>query len=210
MIDVLYNSLKEAIPFPNREEISRNIPECFNNFSDVRIVLDCTEVFIQRSKKLCCQIATYSRYKSTYTIKFMTGVTPGGLISFVSSMYGGRVSDDAIFEQSEILNRLEKGESIMVDKGFRVDELCKNEDIKLVSPPFLEEKRQFSRGEALLNAEIAKARVHVERANQRLKVFKVLGTRTPAGLVKEGEEILTIIAAVNMSPPILKNDKFNA
>ncbi|XP_046589297.1 uncharacterized protein LOC124293242 isoform X2 [Neodiprion lecontei] len=209
IIDMLYVCLKEGIPFPDKDEISKNLPVCFDDFRNVRIVLDCTEIFIQRPKNLCCQQASYSRYKSTYTIKFMTGVTPGGIISFISEMYGGRVSDDAIFEQSKILNYLEKGEAIMVDKGFRVDKLCKEKDIKLIRPPFKKEQLQFTREESRLNAKIARARVHVERSNQRLKVFKVLGSRMPIGLVKKGKEILTIIGAVvNLSSPILKDDKF--
>ena len=40
----------------------------------------------------------------------MTGVTPGGMISFVSKAYGGKISDHAIFEQSNILDLLEKGD----------------------------------------------------------------------------------------------------
>lgn len=175
MIDMLYNCLQEAIPFPDKAEIAKNIPLCFNDFSNVRIVLACTEIFIQKPKNLCCQQVTYSRYKSTNTIEFMTGVTPGEIISYISEMFGGKASDDAIFEQSKIIDRLEKGESIMVDKGFRVGKLCKNKDIKLIRPPFREKKRQFSQDQARLCAKIAKARVHIERANQRLKIFKVLG-----------------------------------
>ncbi|XP_046601942.1 uncharacterized protein LOC124295563 [Neodiprion lecontei] len=172
MIDMLYVCLKDGIPFPDKDEISQNLPICFNGFRNVRIVLDCTEISIQKPKSLCCQQATYSRYKSTYTIKFMTGVTPGGLLSYISSMYGGRSSDDAIFEQSKILDSLEKGEALMVDKGFRVDKLCKDRDITLIRPPFKKEKLQFSKEESRLSAKIARARVHIERSNQRLKVFK--------------------------------------
>jgi len=48
---------------------------------------------------------------------------------------------------------------------------------------FFEKQKQFSKEEALLNAKIAKARVHIERSNQRLKVFKILSTRVPSYLV---------------------------
>ena len=125
MIDKLQFCLKSAVYFPSKEEISQNIPLCFAEFADVMVVLDCIEIHIQRPKELCCQQATYSRYKSDFTIKFMTGVTPGGMISFVSKAYGGKISDDAIFQQSKILDLLEKGDAIMVDKGFRVEKLCK-------------------------------------------------------------------------------------
>lgn len=96
----------------------------------------------------------------------MTGVTPGGLLSYISPMYGGRSSDDAIFEQSNILIFLEKGEAIMVDKGFRVDKLCKDKDITLIRPPFKKDKQKFTEKESRLNAKIARARVHVELSNK--------------------------------------------
>ena len=124
MIDKLQNCLRSAVYFPNKEEIFKNIPLCFRDFADARIVLDCTEMHIQKPKELCCQQATYSRYKSDFTIEFMTGVTPGGMISFVSKAYGGKISEDAIFKQSNILYLFEKGDAIMVDKGFRIDKLC--------------------------------------------------------------------------------------
>lgn len=48
----------------------------------------------------------------------MTGVTPGGIISFVSKAYGGRASDKAILMKSCLLDKLDKGSSVMVYKGF--------------------------------------------------------------------------------------------
>lgn len=209
MFDILSKILKCAIPWPTRDQISRNIPECFRNFEDVRIVLDCTEVAIQQPKKLCCQIRTYSHYKGRNTVKFMTGVTPGGLISFVSEPYGGRCSDKAIFVQSGLVNLLDRNDAIMVDKGFLIDEICMENDIKLLRPPFLKDKKQFSNAEALLNASIAQARVHIERSNQRLKAFQILGEKLPGDLLCKVKEIFTIISAiVNLSSPILKDDKF--
>lgn len=55
MIKILSKSLKAAIPWPSREEISRNLPKCFEGFENVRVVLDCTEIFIQHPANLCCQ-----------------------------------------------------------------------------------------------------------------------------------------------------------
>ena len=81
--------------------------------------------------------------------------------------------------------------------------------MRLVRPPFTRNKAQFSKEEAVLNAKIARVRVHIERANQRLKAFKILGDKMPACLVKKSEEIFTVICAiVNFSAPILSDDKF--
>ena len=54
----------------------------------------------------------------------MTGVSPAGNIIFVSSVYGGRVSDKVIFEQSELIHLLKPADAVIVDRGFLIDEIC--------------------------------------------------------------------------------------
>ena len=187
MIDILSAILESCIYFTSGDEILRNMPHWFADYLVTRIILDCTEIEIQTPKNLCCQITTYSHYKGTYTVKFMTGVTPGGIISFVSKPYGGRASDKAIFQQCLLLERLEKGTSIMVDKGFLTDEICCDYQVKLIRPTFLRDDFQFSADDATENADIASARVHVERLNPRLKVFQILDSKMSSCLIPERE-----------------------
>lgn len=209
ILDILGNALKDAIVFPSKQEILKNIPSCFRDYANVSIILDCTEIEIQKPQSLCCQLITYSFYKGRNTVKFLTGCTPGGLLSYVSPAYGGRASDKAIFEQSNLINLLEEGASIMVDKGFAIDDICAENGIRIVRPPFLRNKSQFSEAEALSNRSIASARVHVERLNQRIKVFQILGSKMPSCLVRKSEHIMTVIAAiVNLSAPILNDERF--
>lgn len=56
----------------------------------------------------------------------------------------------------------------MVDKGFRIEDICEINRIQLIRPPFLKKQKQLSAEQAILNAKIASARVHIERSNQRL------------------------------------------
>ncbi|KAI4455392.1 thap domain protein [Holotrichia oblita] len=202
--------LKLVIVWPTLEECQRSLPICFKNFSNVRVIVDCTEITVQRSKNLCCRIFTYSHYKGTQTIKFMIGVSPAGLITFISKAYGGRASDKAIFEQSGIIDMLDMHkDAIMVDKGFRIEHLTDAHFIKLIRPPFLKKKIQLSKEEAHENVDIARARVHIERVNQRIKVFEILIKPLPLSLVPKIDEIFTVICAVvNLSVPILSDDKF--
>ncbi|KAJ8976148.1 hypothetical protein NQ317_018087 [Molorchus minor] len=181
-------------------------------FESTRIILDCTEIIIQKPKCLCCRIRCYCQYKLNNTIKFMTGVSPGGLITYVSKCYGGRTSDKAIFEQSGLIKQLEMSkDAIMVDKGFLIDKICEDYDIRLYRPPFLRAKNQLAREESRLNVAIASARVHVERANQRIKLFAILNSKMQWPLVSLSEDIFTIACAItNLSPPIIADDKFMA
>lgn len=178
-VGYLAHILKTVIHWPTYEECQKNMPLCFEHFRTVRIVLDCLEIPIEKPKCLCCRIRTYSHYKGKQTIKFMTGVSPAdaGIITFVSKGYGGRSSDKGIFVQSDLIKKLcPRRDSIMVDKGFLIDQICNEHFIKLIRPSFLKKKKQFSEIESKENVLISKARVHIERVNQRIRLFNILNT----------------------------------
>ncbi|XP_077523041.1 BTB/POZ domain-containing protein 6-like [Amblyomma americanum] len=61
----------------------------------------------------------------------------------------------------------------MVDKGFCIDDMCAKRGLGVVQPPFLRSEEQFSAEDATKTVHIARARVHVERAIQRMKVSKI-------------------------------------
>jgi len=209
-IPFIASILKHIIYWPSKYEILNNIPYCFEKFTNTRVILDRTEISVQRPKCLTCRINVYSNYKSTFTLKFLIGISPGGLITFISEPFGGRASDKAIFEQSGLINKMEHPDAVMVDKGFMIDDLCKQKKIEIIRSPFLKNKKQFSMDEALRSKDIASARVHIERINQRLKTFKILQNKFPWAHAHLSSDIMIIIGAIcNLSPPIFSNDKFN-
>ncbi|XP_003243795.1 uncharacterized protein LOC100568499 isoform X2 [Acyrthosiphon pisum] len=211
MIPQLAQIMQSLVYWLSKQEILSNLPFCFDNFNNVRVVLDCTEISVQRPKCLTCRIKCYSNYKSTFTLKFLVGITPGGLISFISKPYGGRSSDKAIFEQSNIIENMQPPDAIMVDKGFLIDDICKKKNISIIRPPFLKNQTQFNKDDALLSKNIAKARVHIERINQRLKSFKIFQQTFPWAHVHLASDIMAIVGGLcNISPPIFSLDKFNS
>lgn len=209
MIVLLSKALKPAIRWPSKQEISHNLPECFEGFENVRVILDCTEIFIQTPDDYCCQLQAYTYYKGDTTIKIMIGITPAGSCSYVSPAYGGRASDTEVFKQSNLINLLEPDDAIMVDRGYLIDEICAANRWSFIRPPLLENKKQFSHEESVASAKIAAARVHIERFNQKLKVFKVLGSKLPANHRNLADKIITVLCAtVNLSSPIIADKNF--
>ncbi|CAI6349979.1 unnamed protein product [Macrosiphum euphorbiae] len=104
---------------------------------------------------------------------------------------------------------MNSSDAIMVDKGFLIDDLCMSKNIQIIRPPVLKNKIQFSKSEALLNKDIASARVHIERINQRLKVYKILQNKFIWSHNYLAFDIITIISGIcNLSTPIFANDKF--
>lgn len=76
---------------------------------------------------LLLQSEMFSQYKSHTTLKGMIDVSPHGAVTFVSSLYSGSISNRELFRQSGIFPLLDKDMAVMVDKGFRIDDLvpCK-------------------------------------------------------------------------------------
>nr|CAI5850429.1 unnamed protein product [Callosobruchus analis] len=187
------------------------MPLYFKNFRSVRVILDCFEIPLEKPKCLCCRIRTYSHYKGRQATKIMTGVSPAVIITFLSKAFGGRSSDKVIFLQSKLISKLQpKRDYVMIDKGFLIDNICSKIFIKIIQPYFLQSKKQFSEAESRMNSSISKARVHIERVNQRIKGFNILNSPLPISLVPDIDNILIVICAmVNLQNPVLAIDKFS-
>ena len=62
---------------------------------------------------------TWSNYKHHNTVKFLIGITPQGVISFISKA-GGRVSDKHVTENSGVLRKLPAGDIVLANRGFDI------------------------------------------------------------------------------------------
>ena len=52
-------------------------------FSKSVVIIDCTEIFIERPTDLLARAQVWSNYKHHSTVKFLIGITPQGTISFL-------------------------------------------------------------------------------------------------------------------------------
>ncbi|XP_075534098.1 uncharacterized protein LOC142567831 [Dermacentor variabilis] len=208
-VQLLSEILKVTVAVPPKEDVVEHLPICFKHFSNVHVIVACTEIPIGQPNCLRCALQTYSFYKKGFTVKYMVTVTPSGLIAHISQGYGGRTSGKAVFEQSGLIKQLDPiSDAIMADRGFLIDDICADHLIELIRPPFRKQK-QMSKGDALRTQKIASARVHVERAIQRMKIFKVLSTRIPWSMVGLLDDIVIIAAGItNLSSPILATHRF--
>ena len=115
-------------------------------------------------------------------------MTPGGLVSFVSTAYGGSASDRQIVERSNLFQLCEPGDSIMADKGFNVQDLFVSRGVHVNHPEFFKKKNRLSNETVLKDRKIASERIHIERIIGLAKTFKILKVplnRTEAALGTE-------------------------
>ncbi|XP_065056361.1 uncharacterized protein LOC135684653 [Rhopilema esculentum] len=188
------------------EVIQTNLPHAFNGaHSKTRCIIDCTEIYIERPKSLDDQAATWSDYKKHNTIKYLIGITPSGFISFVSNGYGGRATDQHICRDSGFYNLLEYGNEIMADRGFQIRDDLLHFYCTLYVPPGARVKSQMTERECKKTKEIANLRIHVERAINRIKTFRILKNTLPLTVLPFADDIMRTCAAIcNIQPPLIK------
>ncbi len=192
------------------EAIRDNMPAIYqkSGHKRLRCIIDCTEVFIERPKSLEVQAQTWSDYKSHNTIKFLIGIAPTGYITFLSDCYSGRASDKHICNDSGFFDLLERNDEIMADRGFQITEELLLRFCSLSVPPGARTKAQMTAAECKKTKDVANLRIHVERAINRIKTFRILKSVLPITMLHHADDIVYTCAALcNLKPLLIQPKK---
>ncbi|CAM4620187.1 unnamed protein product [Leuciscus chuanchicus] len=176
-VHFLYTLLGAVRIWMSPEEIRATMPSVFSKYSDTQVIIDHTELRCQMPSSLLVQSETFSQCKSHTTMKGMIGVSPHGAVTFVSSLYPGSVSDKELFRQSEIIPLLDKDMAVMVDEGFRIDDLVPCKVHRLLC-----DKSHLSHDEVLVTQDFAQLRMHVDKIIQRIKGIKLFDSVIPLSI----------------------------
>jgi hypothetical protein len=191
---------------PKLSKVRTSLPKAFSKFSNCRVVVDCAEFLIEPSNQLSHRCATYSNYKGRNTFKNLVGITPNGVIAYVSDCYGGSTSDKAIVLHSNFLANLDIGDMVMADQGLLLHDVMPN-GVSLVTPDYLV-NQQFTRDQVSKNKLISSARVHVERAIQRMRIFKIISI-LPRHMRIHSSVLLKVVGFLTNCMPPLLNENVN-
>ena len=196
-VNFLYLKLKDVPMWPSRELVDEYIPS-------TRVIIDCTEIKYQMPSSLLLNSELLSSYKNNATLKCLVGITPGGAMSFVSQLYTGHISDREIVMPSGFLDQqFNNGDSVMADKGFTIDDLLPP-GVGLNIPPFLGMQGQMSAEDVVKTQSIASLRVHVERAINKIKNFRIWDGIVPLNLFGIVNQMWTVCAVLcNLQKPII-------
>ncbi|CAC5357652.1 unnamed protein product [Mytilus coruscus] len=174
-VNFMSRQWREVKTFPDRDIVRFFSPHDFKTkFPSTRIIIDGTECPVMKPKSPIAQQSTFSTYKNRNTIKLLVGATPGGLVNYVSPAYGGSTSDRQICERSNLSSICDKGDSIMADKGFNVQDLFAPYDVSINIPTFFSKKEQNDWQKFLKDRAISSKRVHIERIIGLAKTYKIL------------------------------------
>ena len=163
-IDIMFVRFQPLIKWPTRDQIRLTMPTEFRkNFRNCVSIIDCFEIFCEKSKSLEPRAQTWSSYKHHNTFKFLIAISPQGTITFVSKAWGGRTSDQYITENCGILDNLLPGDEVLADRGFNVEDAFRFYCAKIATPPFTRGKKQLSKLEVDTARQLSRVRIHVER-----------------------------------------------
>ena len=85
---------------------------------------------------------------------------------------------------------------VLADRGFTVRELLTPLQVELRIPSFLKGRGSLTAAEELETRHIAKARIHVERFNERLKQFKLVGRKISLTLAPLATQMVVVAASL--------------
>ncbi len=187
IVELLHGFLWQTIikPFgvPGINQNLKYLPEVFKYKKNCRLILDRLDVPIHKPK-------TDDGVCHT-SVKFLIGISPSGLVCFVSPAFGARAKDDDMCDLSGFWNIFEPGDLVLVREGVTI--LNAPSYVILETPP---SKGNDSTSTSSLWA-------HVERSVERIKLFKIL--HQLSSKFQDRARILTEVCAalVNLQTPVM-------
>ena len=94
---------------------------------------------------------------------------------------------------------------VLADRGFLIKDLLMKKKAYLNIPPFLGNRSQFTAAEEAKTKAIAKCRINVERAIERMKKYRIIQHTVPSSLGPMVSQIVFVIGMlVNHQQPLVK------
>ncbi|XP_052764076.1 uncharacterized protein LOC128205997 [Mya arenaria] len=85
--------LSTLVAWPSRKTLKVTMPQKFKRkYPNCRIIIDCTEFYTETPQSLANKSMMYSHYKSHMTWKALLGISPSGIITFVSDIWSGTLA----------------------------------------------------------------------------------------------------------------------
>ena len=208
-LPMMHDRLRNLDIWPTQAYVKETMPRAFlgTDYVNTRVILDCTEMRVEKATSFRCQSSTFSSYKHYNTAKGLVGISPNGAITFVSVLYSGRTTDRAVVYDCGVLKKLENGDAVMADRGFDIEDACKKQNVHLHIPPFMKGEAQLSAADERRSRSVAVLRQLVERAIRRIKVFRILSSTFPLKMAPSLNHIWVICAHLTNFLPPLVSDK---
>lgn len=136
-INFLYVEMGSWPLWIDRSAKKANLPPMFAkvNTKIQLSLLTCTEFKGEVPKDPLKQSELYSDYKIHDTCKGLIGISPNVSVTFISQLHCGQISDRELTIKSGLCDFLEKGDMVMTDKGFDIQDILAEKEVVLFMLP---------------------------------------------------------------------------
>ena len=83
-------------------------------------------------------------------MKCLIVVNPNSDACSISDLFQGTISDADIFDQCRILQEINTGDSLLVDKGHTIQHFLLTKQTAILIPPFLGKRDAFTKEKVML------------------------------------------------------------
>lgn len=170
-------------------------------FNNLRLILDGVEFKIEMPSNFEMQGNTFSPYKSTNTMRFIVGISCSGATVYVSPACEGHLTENDAVLKSGLLEKLEKGDVVMTDRGFDLEHQLQAVGAIQIKPPSRFGGRPLTAEDEVLTKAIAPVRIYSEHAIAEIKDNRLLQGVIPLSLYASLPDLVYIAAYLrNFSP----------
>ena len=142
--------------------------------------VDCHEQECQTPTSKLTHKKVWSEYKKRTTLKFFGAIAGNGAFTFASTAYRGRLTDPVITRLCGFLELIHEHGATGADKGFdMVADFSAKNHLLMIPPKAFQGQAVFTFDEMVDTADIARERIHVERAFKRAQEYKILHNKIP-------------------------------
>ncbi|XP_078665089.1 LOW QUALITY PROTEIN: uncharacterized protein LOC144907664 [Branchiostoma floridae x Branchiostoma belcheri] len=202
-INFLSHEIPLLFPTPSQARVRHFMPPQLTSIQQQGLYWTVLR-FLCRFPAMKAQSETWSNYKHHNTWKVLVGVSPNGQVTFVSELWGGRVTDKKITLASGVFDFLEPGDNVMADRGFEIQDILPP-GVDLNIPPFKGSRDALTAEEVQETMDIAEVRIHVERAIGRIKNYHILDGIMPLSLAPVAEQIFRVCSYLtNFQNPLVE------
>lgn len=196
MTRLIYLTFKgmELDMFPTAEEQRKKKPLKMKPFKNLRIILDGVSFYTQTPSNFEQQGNTYSSYKSHNVVVFSVGIACNGATIFCSEGMEGSMSDKEVILKSGLLQRLQKGDGVMTDRGYELTAELQAIGCEFYKPPSLGGRNTFTAEEEIMTKAIASARIYSEHAIADIKDNRLLQGVIPMTMLPVLSDLVYIAA----------------
>lgn len=204
----IFKAIEDKV-FISAAEQAKNMPVVMKPFKRLRVILDGASFRIQAPTNFQMQGNTYSEYKCDNVLVFIVGVSCHGSTIFCSDGFEGNMSDKkALLRSTNFLERLEKGDCVMVDRGFEVTAELLQRGVHVIKPPNKSANVPLNESDELFTKAVAAARIYVEHAIGDIKDNRLLQGTIPLTLLPVLPQLVYIAAFLrNFSTKVIQSRK---